>query len=55
MKKILIYHEGKVIRVVTVHPSFMGIGKRGQVNHDEFKKLALNLEPTADRHEIMDA
>lgn len=34
-----------VLRVVNVHPSFIGIGKNGQVNPFDFKRLAQDLEP----------
>lgn len=66
MKKLFIYRKnGKVnargeeqsdlIRTTTVHSSFIGIGKKGQINHNDFKELALDLEPTATSHLVLDA
>lgn len=36
------------LRVVNVHPSFVGFGDKGAINKAEFKKLADDLEPTND-------
>lgn len=36
----------ETLRVVNVHPSFIGIGKDEEVNRAEFRKLADILEPT---------
>lgn len=57
MKKLIIYKdepvtnpnskpEKKILRAINVGPSFIGIGPRGTIIRDEFKKLALILEPT---------
>lgn len=38
----------KVLRVINVHESFVGIGEKGAINKAEFKKLADALEPYND-------
>lgn len=58
MKKLLIYkrdHNDKnvLLRSVRVTPDFIGIGNKGQINNEEFKKLALDLEPSATSHQIV--
>lgn len=46
--------KGKdLVRVVNVHPTFVGIGKRGQINNFDFTKLRIDLEPSCDSHEIV--
>ncbi len=40
--------DKQVIRIVNVHPSFVGIGERGVINKSEFKKLADSLELSND-------
>ena len=46
--------KGKqLIRVVNVHPSFQGIGKKGQINIQEFRDLRQDLEPSCDSHEVV--
>ena len=34
-----------IIRVVSVHESFIGIGDKGQINKAEFQRLADSLDP----------
>lgn len=58
MKKLLIFSRdfnGKniLLRAVRVTADFIGIGTKGQINNEEFKKLALDLEPTATSHQIV--
>jgi len=58
MKKLLIYSRNSegvnvLLRVVRVTIDFIGIGKNGQINNEEFKKLSLDLEPTATSHQII--
>ena len=58
MKKLLIYSRNSegvnvLLRVVRVTTDFIGIGKNGQINNEEFKKLSLDLEPTATSHQII--
>lgn len=36
------------LRVINVHPTFEGITSKGEINKDEFKKLADALEPGND-------
>jgi hypothetical protein len=38
----------QTLRIITVHPVFVGIGEKGTVNKAEFKKLADALEPSND-------
>lgn len=50
MKKVTIYGfdvrgRKSVVRNITVNPQFIGIGKRGQIDSAEFKKLVNSLEP----------
>lgn len=35
----------KILRAITVHPSFIGNGNKGAINKAEFKRLADDLEP----------
>ena len=50
MKKLLIYRrvqgteKSELLRSVSVHPGFVGIGANGIINESEFKKLAQDLE-----------
>jgi hypothetical protein len=58
MKKLIIYRRdennlNQVLRTIRVTADFIGIGKKGQINNEEFKKLALDLEPTATSHEVI--
>ena len=58
MKKLIIYRSAEnnlnqVLRTIRVTADFIGIGKKGQINNEEFKKLALDLEPTATSHEVI--
>jgi len=58
MKKLLIYSRNSegvnvLLRSVRVTIDFIGIGKNGQLNNEEFKKLSLDLEPTATSHMIV--
>jgi len=58
MKKLLIYRresngENLLLRAINVTADFNGIGKKGQINNEEFKRLALDLEPTATSHEVV--
>ena len=57
MKKILIYilNENKnkiLIRSIRVTPDFIGIGKKGQINQQEFRNFANDLEPNCIAIEI---
>ncbi len=50
-KKLIIYRRidentVETLRAVTVHFSFIGIGRNGQYNPFEFKRLAQDLEPS---------
>ena len=65
MKQMLMYRtngktnpngsEGKdLIRVIKVHASFEGIGKRGQINQQSFINLRRDIEPSCNSHEIVD-
>lgn len=57
MKKVLIFSfirdsedyskilGKRILRAVTIHPSFVGNGDKGAINRAEFKKLADDLEP----------
>ncbi len=61
MKKVSIFEINTddtltLLRIVSVSPSFQGIGVHGNVIFSEFKKLADDLEPGAGRKkiEIMD-
>lgn len=38
----------EVLRVINVSETFIGIGERGQINKEEFRKLANALEPYND-------
>jgi hypothetical protein len=38
----------RVLRIINVHPSFVGIGTDDNINKSEFRKLANDLEPTND-------
>lgn len=58
MKRLFIYHKNSngsntLLRIINVTVDFIGISKKGQINNFEFKKLALDLEPTADFHEVI--
>lgn len=58
MKKLAIYTEdfnGKkvLLRTVRVNRTFIGIGANGQTNHEEFKKLAQDLEPTSTSFQLL--
>jgi len=58
MKKLLIYSRNSegvnvLLRSVRVTIDFIGIDKNGQLNNEEFKKLSLDLEPTATSHMIV--
>lgn len=37
-----------ILRIITVHESFIGFGEKGAVNRSEFVKLANTLEPSND-------
>jgi hypothetical protein len=62
MKKLVIYkdvfNEGKkkverrVLRSITPGPTFVGYGKNGTINSNEFKKLAQALEPGMTGHYV---
>ncbi len=51
MKKLLIYNRDSMdsspylTRSITVSADFIGIGNKGQINEQEFKKLAQDLVP----------
>lgn len=58
MKKLLIYSRNQnrkniLLRAVRISDSFVGIGKNGQIIDSEFKKLSLDLEPSATSHEVI--
>ena len=58
MKKLNIYRREEnmtntLLRTIHVRVDFIGIGKNEQINDAEFKKLALDLEPTATSHEVI--
>ncbi len=59
MKKLLIYYKDSpetqsyLVRVIYVSADFIGIGKKGQINTQEFKQLALDLEPNHSTIEII--
>lgn len=58
MKKLLIYSRNSkgvnvLLRSVRITADFIGIGKNGQINNEEFKKLSLDLEPTATSHQLL--
>ena len=58
MKKLIIYRRdennlNQVLRTIRETADFLGMGKKGQINNEEFKKLALDLEPTATSHEVI--
>lgn len=59
MKRLFIYlktdDKKLLLRTVTVHSSFVGIGKNGAINTSEFKKLADDLEPTSNHYAVVDA
>lgn len=38
----------RILRVVSVHPSFIGIGEKEAINRAEFKRLADSLETSND-------
>lgn len=42
----------QALRIVNVHHSFEGIGQKGAINKEEFKKLADVLEPGNDGCDI---
>lgn len=46
--------KNEVLRSICVHSSFIGIGKNGQINGSEFKKLAQDLEPTSTGISVID-
>lgn len=43
----------QTLRIINVHPVFVGIGEKGAVNKAEFKKLADALEPSNDGFSIL--
>lgn len=59
MKRLFIYlkinDKKLLLRTVTVHSSFVGIGKLGTINTSEFKKLSEDLEPTSNHYAVVDA
>jgi hypothetical protein len=60
MKKLLIYaknpytDKNELIRRISVSADFIGIGKKGQINIQEFKNLAGYLEPHFSTVEVLD-
>lgn len=58
-KKLLIYRRNdlgqlELLRTIAVAETFIGIGKNGNINNEEFKKLALDLEPDSTSCDIID-
>lgn len=43
-----------VLRSISVHPTFVGIGANGVAIRDEFGKLAKNLEPSMQGFTVID-
>lgn len=58
MKQVTIFRmeENKkiLLRIVNVSPTFIGIGKKGQINVSDFAKLANDLEPKNTGYTLMD-
>lgn len=58
MRKLNIYRREEngsntLLRTIVVRADFIGIGRNGQINDLEFKRLALDLEPEATSHQII--
>lgn len=60
VKKLTIFRKipgtplNEVLRTVNIHATFVGIGKNGQINSNEFKLLAEDLEPTSTGWSVID-
>lgn len=63
MKKLFIYKNEdfngvlvkNLLRVITVHPTFVGIGRNRNIDVSEFRKLAEYLEPNFSSIAVIDA
>lgn len=47
-------NKKRLLRVISVSSTFIGIGKKGSVNISDFSRLAKDLEPTMEGFTIMD-
>jgi hypothetical protein len=43
----------RTLRVINVHPTFVGIGTKGAIDKSEFKRLADALEPSNDGFSVL--